>query len=111
MESYNEAEQFSTLINQMNQFESKHYSIDKIRKQTEQKMNKYKLLMYNKFLNILFGTISQHLRKIFQLLKSNTISVYYKAPPVEYVQSMVKMKERIERRKRIQEQYVKIYKL
>ena len=106
-----EARQFSSILNQMNQFESKHYSIHKLKTQTEKKMNRYKLLLYNKLLNILFGTLSQHIRNIFLQLKKNTISVYYKAPPPEYVQSMVKKKERIEKIKKIQEQYVIIYKL
>lgn len=106
-----EARQFSSILNQMNRFESKHYSIDKLKAKTEKKMNRYKLLMYNKLLNILFGTISQHIRNLFQLFKQKTISVYYRAPPPEYVRAMVKMKERIERRKKIQEKYVLLYKL
>ena len=100
----------SELINQIAKFESSNSNIQSLITKNEEKMNKLKLLLYQKFLNILFSILTLRLRKIFRLLEQSKNIKYlekkgyvtnnkkYKLPSF-YVQSLNKQKERQEKLK------------
>lgn len=100
----------SELINQIAKFEASNSNIESLITKNEEKMNKLKLLLYQKFLNILFSILTLRLRKIFRLLEQSKNIKYlekkgyvtnnkkYKLPSF-YVQSLNKQKERQEKLK------------
>ena len=100
----------SELINQIAKFEVSNSNIESLITKNEEKMNKLKLLLYQKFLNILFSILTLRLRKIFRLLEQSKNIKYlekkgyvtnnkkYKLPSF-YVQSLNKQKERQEKLK------------
>ena len=61
----------SELINQIAKFEASNSNIESLITKNEEKMNKLKLLLYQKFLNILFSILTLRLRKIFRLLEQS----------------------------------------
>jgi hypothetical protein len=103
-------------FNQNNvKFHNIENAISKIKHSNEIKMNKLKLLLYQKFLNILFSTFSLNLRKDFRTFNENVKylrikSLGYKLKndqkfkcPDFYMKNLMKQIDRKEKKEKIQE--------
>jgi hypothetical protein len=102
----------SKILEQISQMESSSISINNTLKKLDNKnkksLNKLRLLLYQKFLNIFFSILKQHLKKILKDFKQNSIKNFanknkynlfnkkYKMPQF-YLKSLQKQQERKEK--------------
>ena len=102
----------SKMLEQLSQMESSSLNVNNTLKYLDKKnktsLNKLRLLLYQKFLNIIFSILSQHLKKIIKELKQKSIKNFnnknkyilfnkkYKMPQF-YLKSLQKQQERKEK--------------
>ena len=102
----------SKMLEQLSQMESSSLNVNNTLKYLDKKnktsLNKLRLLLYQKFLNIIFSILSQHVKKIIKELKQKSIKNFnnknkyilfnkkYKMPQF-YLKSLQKQQERKEK--------------
>ena len=109
----------SKMLEQLSQMESSSLNVNNTLKYLDKKnkksLNKLRLLLYQKFLNIIFSILSQHVKKIIKELKQKSIKNFnnknkyilfnkkYKMPQF-YLKSLQKQQERKEKNLLIQKE-------
>ena len=112
------AEEKKNLIQQL-QISSSNEKIANLKNENKNKLNKLKLLLYQKFLNIMSAIISLNIKKSFKIFtiqanfikiknlgyKINTDNKKFKCPDF-YVKSLMKQIQRKEKLEKIKDQYI-----